>query len=28
VLLDTGLVDNPRHAVIGEGILRRVSEDG
>ena len=28
VLLDTGLVDNPRNALIGEKILRRVSEDG
>ena len=28
ILLDTGLVDNPRHAVIGERTLRRVSEDG
>ena len=27
VLLDTGLVDHPRHAVMGERILRRVSED-
>jgi aminoglycoside phosphotransferase (APT) family kinase protein len=26
VLLDTGLVDNPRHAVMGERTLRRVSE--
>lgn len=28
MLLDTGLVDHPRHAVMGERILRRVSEDG
>ena len=28
VLLDTGLVDNPRHAAMGEKTLRRVSEDG
>jgi len=28
VLLDTGLVDNPRHAVMGKRTLRRVSEDG
>ncbi|MBR8840483.1 MAG: aminoglycoside phosphotransferase family protein [Stigonema ocellatum SAG 48.90 = DSM 106950] len=28
LLLDTGLVDNPRHAVMGERTLRRVSEDG
>jgi aminoglycoside phosphotransferase (APT) family kinase protein len=28
MLLDTGLVDNPRHAVMGERTLRRVSEDG
>lgn len=28
LLLDTGLIDNPRHAVIGERILRRVAEDG
>ncbi|MCC3406589.1 MAG: aminoglycoside phosphotransferase family protein [Microcoleus sp. PH2017_10_PVI_O_A] len=28
VLLDTGLVDNPRNVLIGEKILRRVSEDG
>lgn len=27
VLLDTGLIDNPRNAVIGARILRRVSED-
>jgi aminoglycoside phosphotransferase (APT) family kinase protein len=27
LLLDTGLVDNPRHAVMGEKTLRRVSED-
>jgi aminoglycoside phosphotransferase (APT) family kinase protein len=27
VLLDTGLVDNPRHAVMGERTLRRVAED-
>lgn len=27
VLLDTGLVDNPRNAVMGENILRRVIED-
>jgi aminoglycoside phosphotransferase (APT) family kinase protein len=27
VLLDTGLVDNPRHAVMGERTLLRVSED-
>ncbi|UBF30218.1 aminoglycoside phosphotransferase family protein (plasmid) [Kovacikia minuta CCNUW1] len=26
VLLDTGLVDNPRHAVIGERILQRVAK--
>lgn len=28
VLLDTGLIDNPRHAVLGEKILRCVSEEG
>ncbi|MCW5316798.1 phosphotransferase [Nostoc sp. KVJ3] len=28
MLLDTGLVDHPRHAVMGNRILRRVSEDG
>jgi aminoglycoside phosphotransferase (APT) family kinase protein len=28
VLLDTGLVDNPRHAVMGERTLRRVAVDG
>ncbi|MGL5833467.1 MAG: aminoglycoside phosphotransferase family protein [Waterburya sp.] len=28
VLLDTGLVDNPQHAVIGERILRHVHQDG
>ncbi len=28
ILLDTGLVDHPRHAVMGERILRHVSEDG
>lgn len=28
VFLDTGLIDNPRHALIGEKILHRVSEDG
>jgi aminoglycoside phosphotransferase (APT) family kinase protein len=27
VLLDTGLIDNPRNAVMGARILRRVSED-
>ncbi len=27
VLLETGLIDNPRQAVIGEKILKRVSED-
>jgi len=27
VLLDTGLVDNPRHALIGEKTLKRVAED-
>jgi aminoglycoside phosphotransferase (APT) family kinase protein len=27
VLLDTGLMDNPRNAVIGAKVLRRVSED-
>jgi aminoglycoside phosphotransferase (APT) family kinase protein len=27
MLLDTGLIDNPRHAAIGERTLRRVSED-
>jgi aminoglycoside phosphotransferase (APT) family kinase protein len=27
VLLDTGLVDHPRHAAMGERTLRRVSED-
>ncbi len=27
LLLDTGLVDNPRHAAIGEKTLRRVAED-
>ena len=28
VLLDTGLIDHPRHAAMGEATLRRVSEDG
>jgi aminoglycoside phosphotransferase (APT) family kinase protein len=28
MLLDTGLVDNTRHAIIGERTLRRVSQDG
>lgn len=28
LLLDTGLVDNPQHAVIGERTLRRIAEDG
>ena len=28
MLLDTGLVDHPRHAVMGERTLRRVLEDG
>lgn len=28
VLLDTGLVDNPRHAAVGAATLRRISEDG
>ena len=28
MLLDTGLVDHPRHAVMGERTLRRVAEDG
>ena len=28
VLLDSGLVDHPRHAAMGEKILRRISEDG
>jgi aminoglycoside phosphotransferase (APT) family kinase protein len=28
VLLDTGLIDHPRHAAIGERTLRRVAEDG
>jgi aminoglycoside phosphotransferase (APT) family kinase protein len=27
VLLDTGLIDHPRHARMGEQILRRVSAD-
>jgi aminoglycoside phosphotransferase (APT) family kinase protein len=27
VLLDTGLVDNPRHAIMGERTLRHVAED-
>ena len=27
ILLDTGLIDNPRHAAIGERILCRVAED-
>ncbi len=27
VLLDTGLVDHPRHAIMGERTLRRVAED-
>jgi hypothetical protein len=27
VLLDTGLIDNPRNAVIGARVLHRVSED-
>lgn len=28
ILLDTGLVDHPRHAAMGEATLRRVEEDG
>lgn len=28
MLLDSGLVDNPQHASIGEGILRRLDEEG
>lgn len=28
VLLDSGLVDHPRHAAMGEATLRRVTEDG
>ncbi len=28
VLSDMGLIDNPRHAMMGEKILRCVSEDG
>jgi aminoglycoside phosphotransferase (APT) family kinase protein len=28
LLLDTGLIDNPRHAVMGERIFCRVAEDG
>ncbi|MDZ7955632.1 phosphotransferase [Nostoc sp. DedQUE09] len=28
MLLDTGLVDNPRHAIMGEKTLHRVSQDG
>lgn len=28
LLLDTGLVDHPRHALMGERTLRRVAEDG
>lgn len=28
MLLDTGLIDHPRHALMGERILRRVSDDG
>jgi hypothetical protein len=28
VLLDTGLVDNPQHAIIGERILFHVHQDG
>lgn len=28
VLLDTGLVDNPQHAIMGEQTLRRVAADG
>ena len=28
LLLDTGLVDHPRHAVMGENILRRIGQDG
>ena len=27
LLLDTGLVDHPRHAVMGEDLLRRIAED-
>ena len=27
VLLDTGLVDHPRHAIMGAATLRRLSED-
>ena len=27
ILLDTGLIDNPRQAMIGEQILSRVSKD-
>jgi len=28
MLLDTGLIDHPRHAIMGERTLRRVAEDG
>ncbi len=28
LLLDTGLIDHPRHAVMGERIFRRLAEDG
>ncbi|MGL6339740.1 MAG: phosphotransferase, partial [Waterburya sp.] len=28
VLLDTGLVDNPQHAVIGERTLSNINQDG
>jgi hypothetical protein len=28
MLLDTGLIDTPRHALIGERTLRRVAADG
>lgn len=28
VLLDTGLIDNPQHATIGERALRHIAEDG
>ncbi|MBE9106808.1 hypothetical protein IQ229_18280 [Nostoc cf. edaphicum LEGE 07299] len=27
MLLDTGLVDNPKHAIMGERTLHRVSQD-
>lgn len=28
LLLDTGLIDNPRNAVMGERVFRRLLEDG